>query len=87
MYEFHGIGIQLHFNCTNDTGNHEIQQILYRIFKKILLNILNNFKLVLNTIELKCSNGPIEDINRMIKQQRTVFRFHSYHHIISRIKL
>ncbi|MFL2029307.1 transposase, partial [Loigolactobacillus zhaoyuanensis] len=33
-------------------------------------------------------NGPIEGINRMIKQiQRTAFGFRNYHHLVSRIKL
>ncbi|PIO87876.1 hypothetical protein B8A32_01100, partial [Loigolactobacillus backii] len=32
--------------------------------------------------------GPIEGINRMIKQiQRTAFGFRNYHHLVSRIKL
>ncbi|MEW2893139.1 transposase [Lactiplantibacillus plantarum] len=54
---------------------------IFRIFKK-------NLEVILNASETGYSNGPVEGMNRMIKQiQRTAFGFRNYHHMISRIKL
>nr|WP_231908611.1 transposase [Pediococcus inopinatus] len=44
--------------------------------------------MVLNASESKYSNGPIEGINRIIKQiQKNAFGFRNYHHLVSRVKL
>ena len=56
--------------------------------KETLKTFKSNLEIVLNARESKYSNGPIEGINRMIKQiQRTAFGFRNFHHLISRIKL
>ena len=56
--------------------------------KTILTTFKKNLEIILNASESKYSNGPIEGINRMIKQiQRTAFGFRNYHHLVSRVKL
>ncbi len=56
--------------------------------KDVLTTFKKNLEIVLNASESKYSNGPIEGINRMIKQiQRTAFGFRNYHHLVSRVKL
>lgn len=56
--------------------------------KATLKTFKKNLGIILNASESKYSNGPIEGINRMIKQiQRTAFGFRNYHHLVSRIKL
>nr|WP_239693857.1 ISL3 family transposase [Loigolactobacillus backii] len=56
--------------------------------KATLITFKKNLEIILNASESKYSNGPIEGINRMIKQiQRTAFGFRNYHHLVSRIKL
>lgn len=77
--------------------NHDKQGILYYIndnsqlspqMKDTLTTFKKNLEFILNAAETKYSNGPIEGINRMIKQiQRTAFGFRNYHHLITRIKL
>jgi len=53
-----------------------------------LTTFKQNSAIILNASKFKYSNGPIEGINRMIKQiQRTAFGFRNYHHLVSRIKL
>jgi hypothetical protein len=50
--------------------------------KTILTTFKKNLEIILNASESKYSNGPIEGINRMIKQiQRTAFGFRNYHHL------
>lgn len=77
--------------------NHDKQGILYYLndnsqlspqMKDTLTTFKKNLEFILNAAETKYSNGPIEGINRMIKQiQRTAFGFRNYHHLITRIKL
>nr|WP_308318108.1 ISL3 family transposase [Loigolactobacillus coryniformis] len=56
--------------------------------KATLETFKKSLEIVLNASETKYSNGPIEGINRMIKQiQRTAFGFRNFHHLVSRIKL
>ncbi|WP_147000244.1 transposase, partial [Latilactobacillus sakei] len=77
--------------------NHDKDGIVYYLYKnenlsfqmkETLKTFKSNLEIVLNASESKYSNGPIEGINRMIKQiQRTAFGFRNFHHLISRIKL
>nr|WP_262344801.1 transposase [Lactiplantibacillus plantarum] len=64
---------------------------LFLIFVRINYRIYpfkKNLEVILNASETGYSNGPVEGMNRMIKQiQRTAFGFRNYHHMISRIKL
>lgn len=63
-------------------------QNLSRQMKEIFHTFKKNLEVILNASETGYSNGPVEGINRMIKQiQRTAFGFRNYHHMISRIKL
>lgn len=56
--------------------------------KATLITFKKHLELILNGAESNLSNGPIEGINRMIKQiQRTAFGFRNYKHLIVRIKL
>lgn len=53
-----------------------------------LATFRQNQEIILSASQFSYSNGPIEGINRMIKQiQRTAFGFRNYHHLVSRIKL
>lgn len=77
--------------------NHDKDGIVHYLYKnenlsfqmkETLKTFKSNLEIVLNASESKYSNGPIEGINRMIKQiQRTAFGFRNFHHLISRIKL
>ncbi|WP_255313984.1 MULTISPECIES: ISL3 family transposase [Amylolactobacillus] len=59
-----------------------------RQMKEIFRTFKKNLEVILNASETGYSNGPVEGMNRMIKQiQRTAFGFRNYHHMISRIKL
>lgn len=70
----------VHYLYNNDELSPQMKDTL-STFKK-------NIEIVLNASDSKYSNGPIEGINRMIKQiQRTAFGFRNYHHLVSRIKL
>lgn len=63
-------------------------QNLSRQMKEIFRTFKKNLEVILNASETEYSNGPVEGMNRMIKQiQRTAFGFRNYHHMISRIKL
>lgn len=63
-------------------------QNLSRQMKEIFRTFKKNLEVILNASETGYSNGPVEGMNRMIKQiQRTAFGFRNYHHMISRIKL
>lgn len=56
--------------------------------KAVFQTFKKNLVVVLNASESDYTNGPVEGMNRMIKQiQRTAFGFRNYHHMISRIKL
>ena len=54
----------------------------------VIKTLRKHLEIVLNAAENKQSNGPLEGINRMIKQiQRTAFGLRNFNHLLARINL